>query len=179
MNEQAGSTYRQSRWFNAQRHDYTIGHGLTHISKFAPGGGFVLPPFQRGLVWTTEQDIRFIESIFGGLPIGTYVYNQSEDIDGPYSYWLLDGQQRWNAIKRFVRGEFDVLGRNYLSFSAADVRRFDLEAFPAYVTRLDDPVQLEDIFERLAYGGTANVRPASIVTVPDNYCPGHTGEVGP
>jgi hypothetical protein len=66
-------------------------------------GRFVLPPFQRPAVWTEAQKVRFIESIWGGLPLGSYVYNQPTRFHSPFDQWLLDGQQRVGAIHR-VRG---------------------------------------------------------------------------
>ena len=38
-------------------------------------GAFKLPPFQRGSVWTKQQQVRFIESIWLHLPIASYVVN--------------------------------------------------------------------------------------------------------
>ena len=99
-----------------------------------------------------------MESIFLGLPIGAYVLNAPSDPDSPFANWLLDGQQRWDTIRGFVAGEFAVRGRFYASFSQAERRHFLVEPFPAYVTQFDNEERLRDVFERLAFGGTPNVR---------------------
>lgn len=39
--------------------------------------GFILPSWQRGLVWSKAQKIAFIESAWRGIPLGTYTYNQA------------------------------------------------------------------------------------------------------
>lgn len=66
--------------------------------------GFVLPSWQRGLVWTEAQKIAFIESAWRGVPIGTYTYNEAP-IGSPLDYLLIDGQQRMNAIQEYIEGE--------------------------------------------------------------------------
>lgn len=145
--------YRDGRWFKAEVFSLTIQHGLT--------ANHVIPPFQRGLVWDAPQKVKLIESILDGLPIGSYVVNQSpsaDHVDG----WLLDGQQRWDAIKSFVEDAFPVRGRRFRDFSTGEQSTFKhLEVFPAHITRFtaQEEARLRDIFERLAYGGTPNVKP--------------------
>jgi len=140
-------------WFTGQQADLTISHGLEQIPKY---GGWVIPDFQRGLVWTVEQKIRFIESIWMDLPIGVYVFN--DDIGGKFNNWLLDGQQRWNAIYAYTQDEFEVFGSTYSGIHEYDKRRFNHRVFPARITRYQDESLLREIFERLAYGGTPNIR---------------------
>src|SRR4051794_8672830 len=67
-----------------------------------------LPPLQRGAVWKPAQAELLWDSIFRGLPIGSFVvcrYLRSQgDRDlkfgssGTATHHLLDGQQRANAI---------------------------------------------------------------------------------
>ena len=57
--------------------------------------GIVIPSLQRGLVWRPKQ-IEFLwDSILRFFPIGGFVIAKNED--GKYD--LMDGQQRFNAIK--------------------------------------------------------------------------------
>ncbi|WP_425354940.1 DUF262 domain-containing protein [Oceaniglobus trochenteri] len=55
--------------------------------------GFRLPSWQRPLVWTEAQMVRLIESLWLGIPIGTYSYVLNDDpaTDG----LLIDGQPAW------------------------------------------------------------------------------------
>jgi hypothetical protein len=117
---------------------------------------FVLPPFQRGEVWTTTQKSRFIESLWLGLPISVYAYNESPTF-GEIDYWLIDGQQRWTAIRDFVENKFEVFGGlKYSDMNECELRQFKNKRFPAILINSDDVKELQDIYERLAYGGTAH-----------------------
>lgn len=53
-----------------------------------------IPDVQRGLVWNPTQIANLWKSIFAGYPIGALtLYEQGE------KWQLIDGQQRWHAIK--------------------------------------------------------------------------------
>lgn len=53
-----------------------------------------IPGVQRGLVWNPTQIAELWKSIFDGYPIGALtVYRQGD------KFQLIDGQQRWHAIK--------------------------------------------------------------------------------
>ncbi|MBR3903059.1 MAG: DUF262 domain-containing protein [Akkermansia sp.] len=53
-----------------------------------------IPDVQRGLVWNPTQIANLWKSIFAGYPIGALtLYKQGEN------WQLIDGQQRWHAIK--------------------------------------------------------------------------------
>jgi len=90
------------------------------------------PDFQRGHVWTENQQISFIENhLRGALPSSTYViqfncpnwdnYNYNGEL--PRGFQCIDGLQRMTAIKRFLSGEIKVFGTlacedlNYSSFA--------------------------------------------------------------
>lgn len=53
-----------------------------------------LPDLQRGLVWKARQTELLWDSILRGFPIGSFIL--SDTVDG--RYYLMDGQQRYNAI---------------------------------------------------------------------------------
>ena len=76
--------------------------------------GIPLPPWQRPFVWTADQNRRFIESIWLGLHLGTYVLNKlnwhPEGGPLPFAGMLIDGQQRIRAIEAYLDGEFPVFG---------------------------------------------------------------------
>ena len=68
------------------------------------------PEYQRGVVWKLPQRRRLIDSIFRGyqLPI-FYLHEISEKFsDGGRldRLEIIDGQQRVNALYRFVNGDF-------------------------------------------------------------------------
>jgi hypothetical protein len=110
------------------------------------------PYFQRNLVWRDLHKKDFIETILLGLPFPQIFIAQGDiDIETLKSTsCIVDGQQRMNAIKQFVDGEFHVSGRKF-----ADLTSDEREEFLRYqvpVIDLDikasDP-QIIDIFTRL------------------------------
>src|SRR3546814_2884302 len=74
--------------------------------------GLFIPPFQRPLVWEMDRKIAFIESAYLGIHLGTIVFNDALNlpmVDGrfdPTDRWLIDGQQRCNALWSYVNDEF-------------------------------------------------------------------------
>lgn len=88
-----------------------IPYRLDEIAGWAKGKGEVeLPTFQRGLVWSAAQIEVLWDSLVRGIPIGTFSllptkgnerYSTTEAVTSGGSgnrYFLLDGQQRANAI---------------------------------------------------------------------------------
>lgn len=116
-------------------------------------GYFILPPFQRPLVWTIEQKIRFIESAWMRLPLGVFIWNEAPGTR--FDMWLLDGQQRVSAILQYVSDGFPVFGHRFSELTEVDRRIWDLVVgFPCLRTNLRSMVQARDVYDRLAYGGT-------------------------
>ncbi len=122
-------------------------------------GRFILPPFQRPPAWDRPRQVKLIESLWLGLPIAAYVYNQPSFFSAQglrTDMWLIDGQQRWTAIHDYVAGRFEAFGRRYPDLSVREQRAFRQMTFPSIVLKSNDPVMLKDIYERLAYGGVAH-----------------------
>ncbi|WP_198014640.1 DUF262 domain-containing protein [Salipiger mucosus] len=117
--------------------------------------GLKLPTWQRPLVWTEEQNIRFLESLWLGLPVGTYSYNMVLD-GGALDGLLIDGQQRLNAIQRYLEDAFPVFGHRWSEVTKVDQRLFKLTAFPSYCTQSSDEQYLRDYYNRMNFGGVAH-----------------------
>ena len=73
--------------------------------------GFKLPDWQRAPAWTDDQAVRFLESVWLGLGLGTYLVNMRHS-DTDNDLILLDGQQRLRAIERYWADELAVRGEN-------------------------------------------------------------------
>jgi hypothetical protein len=116
-------------------------------------GPFILPDFQRPPSWTKAQKVRLIESIWAGLPIGSYVLNQT-GFERPCDNWLLDGQQRIKAVLSYLEGNFKVYGEKFTDLSVVEQRDFKMRPFYSLVTRVEDRDRCKEIYMRLAYGGT-------------------------
>lgn len=65
------------------------------------------PEFQRRLVWTSEDKIRFIDTILNEYPFPEiYVANGAVDVDtGEGTQLLVDGQQRVTTIVSYFQGD--------------------------------------------------------------------------
>lgn len=151
-------------WFRASTSATTMGMLTADSGRNVPLsdgerqlGRFVLPPFQRPPVWTEAQQIRFVESCWLGLPIGAIVFNQPNDYSSRTDQWLLDGQQRTTAIYAYMDDAFPVFGYRFSELTEVDHRKWSWStAFPTLITCLTDEAELEEVYDRLAYGGTAH-----------------------
>jgi uncharacterized protein with ParB-like and HNH nuclease domain len=88
----------------------------------------IIPDYQRDLVWTLKQKQDLILSILYGNPIGDFLIKRENDkTKGEIQvYWtVIDGQQRINALKGFVQGEFCLVNGDYFS----DLKYWDVREF--------------------------------------------------
>lgn len=58
----------------------------------------LIPALQRGLVWKPRQVELLWDSILRGFPIGSFMLSDIVNQEGIGKYYLMDGQQRYNAI---------------------------------------------------------------------------------
>ncbi len=119
-------------------------------------GRFVLPPFQRPPVWTPDQNIRFLESVWNGLDIGRYVIINPASGLGPWTDTLIDGQQRIRAILKYVAGEFPVLGWYWPDLPRVDKRIFGNSRIFARAEIRENltEAQIREMYNAMNYGGT-------------------------
>ena len=57
-----------------------------------------IPALQRGLVWKPRQVELLWDSLLRGFPIGSFMLSDVVDGQSDAKYYLMDGQQRFNAI---------------------------------------------------------------------------------
>lgn len=81
------------------------------------------PDFQRGHVWTDEQQVAYIEFLLRGGNSGRGMYfncpSWHDPVEpGAYNEFVcVDGLQRLTAIKRFMHDEIRVFGSKYSDFT--------------------------------------------------------------
>jgi len=95
------------------------------LENFNEGGLLDLDPdFQRGHVWTLDKQVAYVEFILrGGASSRDILFNSSSwnnGMDTPIQ--LVDGKQRLEAVRKFMRNELVVFG---------ETRRDDLGSFGA------------------------------------------------
>ena len=131
----------------------------------------IRPEYQRRLRWTTLQKSRLIESLLLNIPVPPIFLYETDEA----RYEVMDGQQRLNAIKEFLEGDFALSGLEVLSplnrlrysKSPPRVKRaLDRASLSAVVLlleseserSLDNRITIADIrrfiFDRLNTGGT-------------------------
>ena len=70
------------------------------------------PEYQRGVVWTTQQQQKLIDSVLRGyqLPV-IYLHDVKKVAAGltQEGYDIIDGQQRMESLYRFAEGAFPLL----------------------------------------------------------------------
>lgn len=86
-----------------------------------PGGILVLDPdFQRHHVWNEEKQCRYVEYILrGGKSSRQLHLNCASWYSGPKEekIELVDGKQRLEAVRRFLRSEIKAFGSYYKEFT--------------------------------------------------------------
>jgi uncharacterized protein with ParB-like and HNH nuclease domain len=144
-----------------ERADFCIGEAMLHYENDDdpnPLGlkrimGFFIPEWQRPLVWSHEQNVSLIESLWYGIPIGTYTYNRL--YGSKQNNILIDGQQRMNAIELYLNDEFPVFGYRWSETTILDKRRFRHSChFPCYITKSDDEQYLRNYYNLMNFSGT-------------------------
>lgn len=103
---------------------------LTEWSRY-PGGLDLDPDFQRGHVWTRDQQVAFVEyALRGGLErsSGVLLFNCADwDGGSEQPIEIVDGLQRLTAVRAFLRGDIPAFGRLHSgSLSAVHGSRFEV-----------------------------------------------------
>jgi hypothetical protein len=137
-------------------------------NMFHPGqeilGHYYVAPFQRPAVWSEEQSAKLIESVYLGISIGGIVVSTEGKVekDGKFSKeadWIIDGQQRMRAIKRYLDNDLVVFKGTPHEHKWEDLERPQKRRFlmtSVGFTRLDeaDEESLRELYDRLNFGGT-------------------------
>lgn len=124
--------------------------------------GYKLPVWQRHEAWTDQQCVRFLESIWMGVALGTYMVNFSVSGDDDDTHMiLLDGQQRLRAIERYWRSELAVAGEDGNKYAWSELTdqeqaHFLRIPFPWICTGYGTDEQLREAYNRHNFGGTAH-----------------------
>ena len=129
------------------------------------------PEYQRRLRWTGPQKSRLIESLLLNIPVPPIFLYESNEA----RYEVMDGQQRLNAVREFIAGDFALSGLpileplnglRYSRFPPRVKRALDRASLSAIVLLLESETSessskaltLTDIrrfvFDRLNTGGT-------------------------
>jgi hypothetical protein len=144
----------EQRRLHTETYDFTVATIYDHLDR----GDIYIPEFQRGYVWTRTQASRLIESLVIQCPIPIIYLNQDRD----EKLSVIDGNQRLQSIKLFIKDEFPLRGFTTYpelegsTFSQLDprIRRHILNRTLRCIAILKDthPQIKFEIFERLNTG---------------------------
>lgn len=77
------------------------------------------PDFQRGHVWTKDQQVKWVEFFLQGGKTGRVLYFNHPGWRTSYTgeFVIVGGKQRCEAIRRFLVNEMKVFGSYFLEFT--------------------------------------------------------------
>lgn len=97
---------------------YAVDHPLDYldetIERYKTNYGFNMDAdYQRGHVWTEQQQIAFVEYFFKGGKVNPIYLNAANWMSAKFKTGpleLVDGKQRITALLKFLRNEIPVFG---------------------------------------------------------------------
>lgn len=111
-----------------RRNSYAVDFEWRHIGESLPkmandyGVFDMCPDFQRGHVWTKEQQLHYVENALRGIvsaPAFVLQFNCPNWEDGDYQgdlprgFQCIDGLQRYTAIQEYVKGNIKPFGLSH------------------------------------------------------------------
>ena len=83
------------------------------------------PEYQRGNVWTLEDKVKLIDSIYKNVDIGKFVFVHLPYKENSQSYEVLDGKQRITTIAEFFENRFSYRGKYFQDLHWRDQHHFE------------------------------------------------------
>lgn len=143
--------------------NYAVDYPFVSLIHFLDGeeremGLQLCPDFQRGHVWTEEQQKKYIEFLLRGGKTGRDLYfnnpswhRQAEP--GAYNdYVCVDGLQRITAIRKFINNQIQVFGSYFYEFT--DSMRFFEDTMRIHVNDLKTKADVLRWYIEMNAGGT-------------------------
>lgn len=121
---------------------------------------YIIPEYQRDLVWSLKQKQDLIVSTLIDNPIGDFIFKETKsNMAGTFHYSVIDGQQRINALREFVTNQYALEdGRYFSDLLYWDQRRI-FERRVMYYTVPNPSLEDEiDIYLGRNRGGTAHTK---------------------
>lgn len=82
------------------------------VEELAQGNIEVDHQYQRGEAWSRPQDMRLVDSVLRGYQLPLFYLRRIKKSNVFGEQWtihhIIDGQQRFNALRGFVKGEFSL-----------------------------------------------------------------------
>lgn len=141
--------------------DIPLLHLQRVISNYKEDFGLQMnPDFQRGNVWTEEQQIKYLEFYFKGGKTARVIYFncpafgcETEHCDIP-NMVLVDGLQRLTALIRFLNNEIPIFGTYFKDFE--DNPRDSLTMIKFNINDLQTKAEVLQWYLDMNTGGTVH-----------------------
>lgn len=135
--------------------------------------GYPLANWQRPVVWDIQAQIRFIDSIWNGSDLGSYMINEAWELVNPHakqgddvvmvehSEIILDGQQRLTALQNYLLDVFPVndingIPRYFSELGLVERRRLSGITFSRATINSFDEALLRKAYNLRSFGGVAH-----------------------
>lgn len=135
--------------------DIEWGHLDSELSRYIMEGLSLDPDYQRAHVWTEAQQVAYVEYMLrGGEVSRTLIVNAPEwSKNGYKGATLVDGKQRLEAVRRFMRNDLALFGGHKLSNFTGHMRLINARFHWALVS-LSTRAELLDVYLSINTGGT-------------------------
>lgn len=107
------------------------------------------PFYQRGYEWSHEDKLNLINSVFNKIDIGKFVVVHYEYDERVYTYEILDGKQRLNALFEFHEGRISYKGYTFREMSKRDRHFFMDRVIQVATINYENDEQILNHFIRL------------------------------
>jgi hypothetical protein len=108
------------------------------------------PDYQRELVWSYEDKVSLLDSIFNVIDIGKIsvialdYMKEGFDFNKDFHYEILDGKQRLNTLREFYEDRLVYRGRKYSELNIED--RYHFDRYPISKGEVREPKDRSDIY---------------------------------
>jgi uncharacterized protein with ParB-like and HNH nuclease domain len=119
------------------------------------------PDFQRGYVWTQEQQIAYIEAMLAGSITGRAIYfnhptwGSFHDFE-KYPLVCVDGQQRIGAVFAFMENKIPIFAHYFSEYE--DRLPMNRAYFDLYCNNLKTNKEVYEWYLHLNAGGTVHTK---------------------
>lgn len=118
------------------------------------GGLNLNPPYQRAHVWTEQQQIAYVEYMLMGGEVGRNIIWNCPTWMKSYKHplELVDGKQRLEAVRKFLRNDLPVFGKTISEFE--DKLKFIEHHFIFSICCLESEKEILQLYLNINAGGT-------------------------
>ena len=147
--------FPRSYWYTDCGFDY-LEKMLDSWNDRDSGSPLILnPEWQRGHVWTEEQQIAFMEYMLKGGTTGRVVYFNCSSWGRGYNtpVYCLDGLQRITTVLKFMRNELPAFGHTFKQFDGL-LRGLANDRFQVHMLNIENKKDLLKVYLDFNSGGT-------------------------